>query len=145
MLSLNGSFRFFLKREYTDLRKGFDSLSGIVPGGLGRNPLSGNIFVFFNRRRNQVKMLHWVGNGFSIYYKRLEQGTYELPDLNTTSRHVELSSDSLLLILRGISLKNTATISRWCTNEMQPSLETLVEIAQVLHVDVRKLIMPTKS
>lgn len=106
MLSLNGSYRYYLKREYTDLRKSFDSLSGIVSSELGRNPLSGDVFVFMNRRRNQVKLLHWEGDGFSIYYKRLERGTYELPELSKTANHVELTNDALLFILRGISLRS---------------------------------------
>ena len=82
MLSLNGSYRFYLRRDYTDLRKGFDSLSGILRNELKRDPLSGDIFIFFNRPRNQVKLLHCEGDGFAVYFKRLERGTYELPKLN---------------------------------------------------------------
>ena len=105
MLSLNGSYRFYMRRDFTDLRKGFDSLSGIVRNEWEKNPLSGDIFIFFNRRRNQVKLLHWEGDGFAVYFKRLERGTYELPEL-TNANHVELTSDSLMLILRGISLRS---------------------------------------
>lgn len=58
------------------MRKGFDGLSGLVREG---DPLSGDVFIFFNRRRTQVKLLLWERDGFSIYHKRLERGTYELP------------------------------------------------------------------
>ena len=104
MLGLNGSYHFYLRRNYTDLRKGFDSLSGIVRNEWNRNPMSGDIFIFFNRRRNQVKMLYWEGDGFSVYFKRLEKGTYEVPELRYQSDHAELTNESLMLILRGIKM-----------------------------------------
>lgn len=88
------------------MRKGFDGLSGLVRNGLQRDPLSGDVFIFFNKRGNQVKLLVWEGDGFSIYHKRLERGTYELPSLTDSSTSVELRSDELMLILQGISLKS---------------------------------------
>lgn len=106
MLSLNGSYRFYLYRSYADLRKGFDSLSGIIRDELAKDPLSGDIYIFFNRRRNQVKLLHWEGDGFSIYYKRLERGTYELPEMKLEAKQIELTNQSLMLILQGISLRS---------------------------------------
>ena len=106
MLSLNGSFRYYLHRDYTDLRKGFDSLSGIVRNEMGSNPLSGDIFIFFNRRRNQVKLLQWDKDGFAIYYKRLEKGTYELPEIKNKNLQMELTNESLMLILQGICLRS---------------------------------------
>ena len=61
------------------MRKGIDSLAGIVTNELGKNPLAGDLFIFINRRKNQLKMLHWQGDGYGLFYKRLEKGTYELP------------------------------------------------------------------
>lgn len=84
------------------MRKGFDGLSGLVRDSLQRDPLSGDVFIFLNRRRSQVKLLLWERDGFSIYHKRLEGGTYELP----ASSHAELRSEELMLILQGISLKS---------------------------------------
>lgn len=109
MLSLSPSVRYFLYRHQADMRKGFDSLSGLVRDGLGKDPLSGDVFIFFNRRRTHVKLLLWERDGYSIYHKRLEQGSYELP-LNDTS---ELTSDQLMLILRGISLKTVRMRKRF--------------------------------
>lgn len=102
MLWLSSSSRYFLYRNQTDMRKGFDGLSGLVRGGLMKDPLSGDVFIFFNKRRNQVKLLLWEKDGFSIYHKRLEEGTYELP----SSPSAELRSDELMMILQGISLKS---------------------------------------
>jgi len=59
------------------MRKSFDSLSGIIRNELGGNPCSGDVFIFINRLRNKIKLLHWQGIGFTLYYKRLEEGTFE--------------------------------------------------------------------
>ena len=109
MISLSPSGRYFLYRHQTDMRKGFDGLSGLVREGLSKDPLRGDVFIFFNRRRTHVKLLLWERDGFSIYHKRLERGTYELPA--TTSE--ELRSDELMLILQGISLKSVRRRKRF--------------------------------
>lgn len=64
MLSLSASYRYFLYRDRTDMRKGFDGLSGLVREGLAKDPLSGDVFIFFNKRRSQVKLLVWERDGF---------------------------------------------------------------------------------
>ena len=93
------------------MRKGFDGLSGIVRGALNKDPLSGAVFIFLNRRRNQIKLLLWERDGFSLYHKRLERGTYELPVGDGDS--VELRSDELMLILQGIVLKSVQRRERF--------------------------------
>ena len=95
------------------MRKGFDGLSGLVRDALQKDPLSGDVFIFFNKRRNQVKLLLWERDGFSIYHKRLERGTYELPSLTDSSTSVELRSDELMLILQGISLQSVRRRKRF--------------------------------
>lgn len=99
------------------MRKGFDGLSGLVRDGLQKDPLSGDVFIFFNKRRNQVKLLLWESDGFSIYHKRLERGTYELPALRASSTSAELRSDELMLILQGISLKSVHRRKRFSMDE----------------------------
>jgi len=93
------------------MRKGFDGLSGVVRQALKKDPLSGAVFIFLNRRRNQVKLLLWERDGFSLYHKRLERGTYELPFGDGDS--VELRSDELMLILQGIALKSVQRRKRF--------------------------------
>ena len=87
------------------MRKGFDSLSGIVSSQMQFNPLSNDVYIFLNRRRTQMKLLHWEGDGFALYYKRLEQGTYELPlsDSNTTS--MSITYQQLQFMLQGVALQ----------------------------------------
>lgn len=109
MFSLSQAHRYFLYQDQTDMRKGFDGLSGLVRDGLQKDPLSGDVFIFFNKKRTQVKLLLWERDGFSIYHKRLERGTYELP----VSSKVELRSDELMLILQGISLKSVRRRARF--------------------------------
>lgn len=87
--------------------KSFDSLAGIVRREIGMEPLqSGDVFIFLNRKRNQVKLLNWDGDAWVIYYKRLEQGSYELPALSSEHNSCQMWTDELQLILGGISLQS---------------------------------------
>lgn len=87
------------------MRKSFDGLCGIVKSQMALNALGGSVFIFMNRRRSQVKLLLWEGDGFSIYYKRLEKGTFELPVTNSQLAAVALDVRQLQFILQGISLR----------------------------------------
>ena len=82
------------------MRKSFDGLCGLISGELGRNPTSGEVFVFINRRGTHMKLLHWERGGFVLYYKRLEQGTFALP--KTLPSHGVLPWSELVLMVEGI-------------------------------------------
>jgi transposase len=86
------------------MRKGFDGLCGLVSQEFLQSPLSGDIFIFLNKPRNRIKLLHWQGDGYALYYKRLERGTYELPHTEEATAGIEISAQQLLLIMEGISL-----------------------------------------
>jgi transposase len=86
------------------MRKGFDGLFGIVTNTLEENPLSGDVYIFINKRRDRIKLLLWDGDGFWIFYKRLEKGTFQLPLTTTDISQVQLPYDELLMILKGIDL-----------------------------------------
>jgi len=102
MLSLSVHQRYFIYRDRTDMRKGFDGLSGLIREHLQKDPLSGDVFVFINRRRNQIKLLCWEGDGFMMFYKRLERGTFEIPKGTETKLNVE----TLSCLLHGIKLSS---------------------------------------
>lgn len=85
MITFSPAQRYFLYREPADMRKSFDSLCGLVTAGLKRDPLSGEVFVFINRRRTHIKLLVWDRNGFVLFYKRLERGSFEIPETGTLS------------------------------------------------------------
>jgi transposase len=100
------SARYFLYREATDIRKGFDSLSGMVSGQLGQNPMSGDVFIFVNRQRNRIKLLRWEPGGFVLFYKRLEKGTFELPASQKAGNKLILDYGELAMLITGISMRN---------------------------------------
>ncbi|MCH8515964.1 MAG: IS66 family insertion sequence element accessory protein TnpB, partial [Cyclobacteriaceae bacterium] len=79
MLALSNSNRYFLYRQPTDMRFGINALAGLVQNELDLNPMSGDVFVFLGKRMNQIRLLHWDGDGFAMYIKKLEQGTFEWP------------------------------------------------------------------
>ncbi len=114
MLHLSAACRYYLYTGTTDMRKGFDSLSGIVTAQMNLNALSGAVFIFFNKKHNQVKLLLFEGDGFALYHKRLEKGTYELP-LNCDDKHptASITHEQLQLILQGISLKSIRRRKRY--------------------------------
>jgi len=95
------------------MRKSFDGLSGIVHNEMKRDPLSAAIFIFWNRRRNQLKLLYWEGDGFALYHKRLEKGTFELPEVGGEQAVLPMESDQLMLLLKGISLRHIRRRKRY--------------------------------
>lgn len=108
MLSLGRSQRYYLYREAADMRKGADGLSGLVRLSMERDPLSGEVFIFVNRRRDKMKLLVWESSGFVVWYKRLEAGTFELPDSGG-----QISWQKLVLILEGVSLSSVVQRKRY--------------------------------
>jgi transposase len=111
MLSIPVQLRVFLCTHATDMRKSFDGLDAQVRQVLQHDPLSGDLFVFLNRRRDRVKVLCWEGDGFAIWYKRLEAGTFAMPVGQGDS--ISLSSAQLTLLLGGIDLRMTQPRKRY--------------------------------
>lgn len=106
MFTLSSSQRYHLYSQPTDMRKSFDGLAGIIRNELDGNPCSGDVFIFINRLRNKVKLLHWQGIGFTLYYKRLEEGTFELLDYDPEVGSVTLSYVQMVMLVDGLSIKN---------------------------------------
>lgn len=71
--------KIYLASTYVDLRKSYQTLGMHVQHMLGGDPLSGNLFVFYNRRRDLIKILYWQTNGFCLWQKRIETGTFHIP------------------------------------------------------------------
>ncbi|MEI6949612.1 IS66 family insertion sequence element accessory protein TnpB [Paraflavisolibacter sp. H34] len=114
MLALSDSCRYFLYRPACDMRRSFYTLAGMVREQMQGDPLSGDIFIFLSRRRNQVKLLRWEGDGFALYSKRLEEGTFEMPEALDEGSFL-ISHKELLLILQGISLKQVRYRKRYAS------------------------------
>lgn len=105
LLALNDRLKYHLYRKETDMRMGFDSLCGLVHNELGKRILDGDAFIFINRQRTHLKLLVWEKNGFTIFYRRLEMGTFEVPAFDLDARSMQISVDQLSFMLKGISLK----------------------------------------
>jgi len=104
--------RIYLCATTADMRKGFDSLAGLVKDFLGQDPLSGHLFLFVGRARDRLKILYWDTDGFALWYKRLEEGTYRLPTARENQRGVELKASELAMMLEGIDLKSIKRMKR---------------------------------
>lgn len=103
MFSLNDSLRYLLYNRPTDMRKSFHTLSGIVTDTMGADPCNGDVYLFMNKARNRIKLLHWEPGGMVLYSKLLEAGTFGRPS------HMEKEAISgsiewrdLVLIVEGI-------------------------------------------
>ena len=105
MLHIGSSCEYFLYNVDTDMRKGFDSLCGIVSAQMKLNALSGAVYIFINKKRNQVKLLLWEGDGLSLYHKRLEGGTYERPLIKEGESGSMIAAQQLQFILQGVALQ----------------------------------------
>lgn len=109
MLALSHSCRYFLHRRPTDMRYGINSLAGLVRNELGFDPLSGDVFVFIGKRGNQIRLLQWDRDGFAMYIKKLERGTFEWPGGNDSA----ITSHQLNLLLQGIMLDSVRLRKRY--------------------------------
>ena len=98
--------RVFLCTSTTDMRKGFDTLAVLVRDGLGYDPLSGHLFLFVGRRRDRLKILYWDRDGYALWYKRLEQGTFRMPVAKPDAASIELKASELAMLLEGIDLRS---------------------------------------
>ncbi len=106
MFALSDSHRFLLYNQATDMRKSFDGLSGLVRNQLCTDPRNGDVFLFINKSRDKIKLLYWHGSGYTLYYKRLERGTFEVPFYGQKVGSIKLNYARLVMILDGLSIKN---------------------------------------
>lgn len=105
LLTLSDRRNYHLYRKETDMRKGFNLLCGIVVNELGRQVMGGDAFIFINKPRTHLKLLVYEQGGFTIFYRRLEKGSFEVPAFDLDARSMQITSDQLHFLLKGISLK----------------------------------------
>lgn len=111
MLTLGSTGRIWVCVEAVDGRKSFDGLAAVVTSQLERDPLSGDLFVFKNRRGDRLKILAWQGDGFALYVRRLERGTFRFP---TTDRaEVSVTATELAMILGGVEVQGVSHRPRY--------------------------------
>lgn len=114
MILLPRAVRVYVATQPENLRKSFDGLSNEVRSVLALDPLSGHVFVFLNRRKNQVKLLLWTRGGFTIVAKRLERGTFTFArQVHEGAKSIELDAHELSMLLEGIDVTRARTSERW--------------------------------
>jgi len=113
MFALTSSLEYFLFSMPTDMRMGFDALCGLVQIRMQADARCGKVFIFVNRRRDRLKLLHWERGGFVLYYKRLEAGTIEIPKLPDQTSHTAIDWPMLVMIIEGFSTHNLVRRKRY--------------------------------
>ena len=113
MIAIPSGAAIYLCTSATDMRKSFDGLSGIVRSEFGREPADGSLFLFINRRRDRLKILHWEEGGFVLWYKRLESGTVETIRHKDGQPVVTIDAAELAMLISGISLSSTKRRKRY--------------------------------
>jgi len=106
MFGLEECRRYYVCQRYVRMSLGINGLSKLVSQELKRPMLSGDVFIFFGKSRQTVKLLCWDGDGFLLYQKRLELGTFELPRFKPGQKAAEMPYGTLSAIMRGVSLKS---------------------------------------
>ena len=116
-LGLTG--RIWVCVQPVDGRKSFDGLAGVITNHLGRDPLSGDLYVFKNRRGDRLKILAWQGDGFALYLRRLERGTFAFPNSDTAGGSV--TATELAMILGGVELHAAKRRTRYQRPQAVPA------------------------
>lgn len=116
MISIASGNRIFVYTQGTDMRKSFNGLSGIVTEHFDIDLFSGHLFVFFNRKRDYVKILMWDQDGLSLWSKRLESGTFEKLNQDTDG-NFEIDSAELVMMLRGVQIEGSRRRKRYSIDE----------------------------
>jgi len=110
-LSLQAAQRIFVYQGCCDMRRSFDRLAAMVEHEMTQDPMAGDCFLFTNRRGHMVKLLYWDGDGFVIWFKRLERGLFRLGDVHTLDRA------SLAMILDGLEARELTRLKRYKKEE----------------------------
>lgn len=105
--------KIWLAGEPTDMRCGFDRLAERAASVTGQDPLSGHLFLFRSKGGDRIKILYWDRDGYALWYKRLEQGTFKLPRIDPLQRSVEIRPSELAMLLDGIDLRSLRRVKRY--------------------------------
>jgi transposase len=105
--------RIWLATAPADMRCGFDRLAELARVVTNQNPMDGHLFLFRGRGGDRLKILYWDRDGFALWYKRLEEGTFKLPRIEADARSVELRASELAMMLDGIDLKSVRRVKRY--------------------------------
>ena len=120
MIHLPASVRVYLCTSPCDMRRSFDGLHALVTGAMKLDAFAGHLFVFANRRKDRVKILYWDRDGFAVWAKRLEEGTYAMPFGDEQERPREITAQELGALLSGIDLGQAKRRKRYRRKSTEP-------------------------
>lgn len=127
MILLPGAVKIFVATQPVSLRKSFDGLMNEVRCVLGKDPLSGHVFVFLNRRKTMVKLLVWTRGGFTIVHKRLEVGRFTFADqVRGGASSVQIEEHELAMLLEGLEVRTSRRSRRWNPPSRNRSTEAVI-------------------
>ena len=112
MIGFSSTIKYYLCTKLVNIHNSFDGLAGIVRDFMQKSPTSGAVFIFINRQKTHIKMLYWDGDGFVIYYKRLERGRYKARTTDCTGGS-ELKREDVLMLLEGLSVEHFKKSKRY--------------------------------
>jgi len=116
MFGLEGNTRYFMCQHPVNMRKGINSLFNLVISETPLTPMNGDVFVFFSKNMQSVKLLKWDTDGFLLYHKRLERGSFEMPRKNADTGYYELPWSTFQLLMNGVSLDSASFRKRFRTH-----------------------------
>lgn len=119
MIHLPASVRVYLATSPCDMRRSFDGLHALVHGVLQLDAFAGHLFVFGNKRRDRLKILYWDRDGFAVWAKRLEEGTYAMPFSEAGEVRREITAQELGALLSGIDLSQAQRRKRYRRKAVQ--------------------------
>ena len=117
MIHISDKCRYLLYSGNTDMRKSFHGLAALVKYNMQSDVLGGDIYIFISKRRNAIKLLRFEADGFAIFYKRLEKGTFEIPANSSKSATILLTDNELIFILKGVALTKVKYRPRYSQNK----------------------------
>jgi transposase len=112
-LDTAAAVRIWLATQPADMRCSFDRLAELARRVTGQDPLCGHLFLFRSRGGDRLKVLYWDKDGYALWYKRLEEGTFKLPKIDGSQKSVELRASELAMLLDGIDLKSVRRVKRY--------------------------------
>ena len=121
MLQITPQMRVLVAVAPVDFRKGIDGLASLCKAFLKQDPFAGTVFVFRNRRRDRMKVIYWDRDGFALWYKRLERGTFRFPAPRDGAHSVEVDHATLTLILEGIDVRGVRRQQRFQRSSQRPA------------------------
>jgi transposase len=116
MIHLPVSVRVYLCLEPCDMRKSFDGLHALVRDHLELDAFAGHLYLFFSRGKDRLKVLYWDRDGFAIWAKRLEEGSYAIPVAEAGARRIEMTSEELAALLSGMDFSSVSRRRRYRRN-----------------------------